>query len=1018
MYKAFISYSQTTDARLAAALQSSLHRFGKPFYRLRAMHVFRDRTGLALTPELWPAIRKAIETSEHFIFLASPAAAASPWVGEELREWLRLHDDTPAAIFIVLTQGEIVWDRDQGDFDWTRTDALPPLLGGRFEHEPFFLDLRWARDRGDLGRRNARWQDDVGTLAAGLLGSPKDALIGEDRRQWRLARRLAFSATALVLALAIAASLQYLAARRQARTALANQLSAQATDLVDDPTLSNLLAIESLRVMRSDVAERHLHRSAAQLARRVSSIRHGEKVTRVRFVPNDDLLLLSAGMDGSARVWQRSDGHEIQRRRFANAVIHSAASPDGRLLAASGYEDKIAVWRLSDGETVLEHPDQYADVAFAPAGRWLAVVGEATEIWEVSAYGTLREAGRKDWGEPSLRSPRAIAFSRDGRRLAIGGTNPDVIVAEVPNLALATRCTHNDWAVDVALNADGTLLAAAVDDNTARVWRIPGCEEVLRIDHRSGVSAVALSPDETMLATASHDGEAKVVRIADGQPVASVRHPLGIWAAEFSPDGRYLATGGSDAVARVWDLDRGMEHRRMFHEAEVHAVAFSSDGAYLATASADGTAAVWAASADDALLVVEVPALDTDLVGFGATDETLLTEDAAGAVHWIDIATARDVPAGASSAVPETAEWYWRQIAGDGIACSVKFWRKRSETDSRRLVNYPIRGPVALSADCRVLATLEYLAPEGDSDEPTGTAQVTIGIPGSPVAAIWDTRSGELVARVNHGEGTVGSTEIVDMTFSPDGRLLATASRDGTARLWSVSGGTEVARLLHEDTVARVVFSPDGSLVATGSLDRSAAVWSVPSGERLAHLPSEAFVSALAFSPDGRLVATAKGNSALTGAFSVSLDDEVVRVWDAVSGRQVALLRHRNPGRPWQSYENRVLDIAFSPDGGYLASASGDRSVRLWALSDGQMLARFDHPDAVLRVAFSSDGRLLATDTASAIRVYRWRADDLIAAVCGRLDRNLSTEEWRRYLGDAPYRATCPNIGQDGTARR
>ena len=87
-YKAFVSYSHAADGKLAPTLQTALHRFAKPWYRLRAMHVFRDKTSLAMTSELWPSIEAALEQSEHFLLLASPPAAQSEWVQKEVTWWL------------------------------------------------------------------------------------------------------------------------------------------------------------------------------------------------------------------------------------------------------------------------------------------------------------------------------------------------------------------------------------------------------------------------------------------------------------------------------------------------------------------------------------------------------------------------------------------------------------------------------------------------------------------------------------------------------------------------------------------------------------------------------------------------------------------------------------------------------------------------------------------------------------------------------------------------------------------
>ncbi len=95
-FKAFISYSHGADSLFAQALQSALHRFAKPFYRPRAIHVFRDKTELSANPALWPSIEKALRESEWLILLASAGAARSVWVQREIATWLELHQGPSA----------------------------------------------------------------------------------------------------------------------------------------------------------------------------------------------------------------------------------------------------------------------------------------------------------------------------------------------------------------------------------------------------------------------------------------------------------------------------------------------------------------------------------------------------------------------------------------------------------------------------------------------------------------------------------------------------------------------------------------------------------------------------------------------------------------------------------------------------------------------------------------------------------------------------------------------------------
>src|SRR5437762_12109613 len=84
LYDAFISYSHAKDKPIASALQSAVQRLGKPWYRRRALRVFRDDTSLSATPHMWPTIEQALSQSRYFILLASPQAAASKWVMREV----------------------------------------------------------------------------------------------------------------------------------------------------------------------------------------------------------------------------------------------------------------------------------------------------------------------------------------------------------------------------------------------------------------------------------------------------------------------------------------------------------------------------------------------------------------------------------------------------------------------------------------------------------------------------------------------------------------------------------------------------------------------------------------------------------------------------------------------------------------------------------------------------------------------------------------------------------------------
>lgn len=204
-YDAFISYSHAADGRLAPALRDGLHRLAKPLFKLRGLNVFRDQTSLSASPGLWPSIVEALSTSRYFILMASPEAAASAWVTKEVDWWCR-HRET-SKILIVLTKGELVWDRTRNDFDWDRTTALPRRLEGTLGDEPHWIDFRWVRTETDISLGHPVFRDGVGSLAAPLHGCPKDELLGEDVLRQRRVKRAAVTAFAVISLLAALAAL-------------------------------------------------------------------------------------------------------------------------------------------------------------------------------------------------------------------------------------------------------------------------------------------------------------------------------------------------------------------------------------------------------------------------------------------------------------------------------------------------------------------------------------------------------------------------------------------------------------------------------------------------------------------------------------------------------------------------------------------------------------------------------------------------------------------------------------------
>lgn len=386
-YKAFISYSHAADGKLAPALQAGLQRFTKPWYRLRAMRVFRDQTGLAVTPELWDSIARALEQSEYLVLLASPLAAASKWVQDEVAWWLE--NRTAERLLIVLTDGEIAWDEGASDFDWTRTDAFPRCLQKAYAGVPHFGDLRWVKSEIDVSLRRPRFLEEIARLTATLLHRPLDDIVGEDVAQHRTAMRMLRMAVIGLLVLTLAAlgaayvsfqakrTADQLAAERQMRLdqqqreaeeqqeaqqralnlrhreAASAELAAQAAAVLEqDPELSRLLALEAVGIAPTRAAEHALRQTLLGLVAPVVLQGHSQAVFNPQF-SSDGQRVLTGSADGTVRLWDAASGTALLTLKVCEPGTGRAEGildSDGRKVLTVVQPDSLAIGFWDEGQ--------------------------------------------------------------------------------------------------------------------------------------------------------------------------------------------------------------------------------------------------------------------------------------------------------------------------------------------------------------------------------------------------------------------------------------------------------------------------------------------------------------------------------------------------------------------------------------------------------------------------------------------------------------------------------------------
>ncbi len=233
--------------------------------------------------------------------------------------------------------------------------------------------------------------------------------------------------------------------------------------------------------------------------------------------------------------------------------------------------------------------------------------------------------------------------------------------------------------------------------------------------------------------------------------------------------------------------------------------------------------------------------------------------------------------------------------------------------------------------------------------------------------------------------------------FTPDGRTVVAGTGSGEVRTWNVSdprNPVETAVLRgHTDAVRAVAVSPDGRTLASGGDDHTVRLWQ--DGTEIASLSSTRIdVYDLTFSPDGRTLAVGSGN------------DKPVRLWNVSDPRKPS--EYPSLG----GHEDVVGSVAFSPDGRTLASGSDDRTVRLWNVGDPQHVTEIATLSgaaiAVADVAFSPDGRTLVwTMFDPTMRLLNADLGAAVAEACDSAGPRLTEDEWRRHVPDVPYTPPC-----------
>lgn len=489
---------------------------------------------------------------------------------------------------------------------------------------------------------------------------------------------------------------------------------------------------------------------------------------------------------------------------------------------------------------------------------------------------------------------------------------------------------------------------------------------VVGAGHREGINQMVYSPDSSLLASAGKDCLIVIRDAATGAWRTTLAHKAAVNCLAFARDSVKLAAGDADSNVVIWNAQSGKVilscREQTVTDAErkvgVLRVAFSADGKQLAAASA-GVLRIWDTGNAALLAKISTGLERSALLAFSSDGQQVYAGgDGEPLQSW---------QARTGAAV--------KTLALDNVPC----YALAISPDSRTVAFRTDKGPIAVW-DIATGNTLTTIAPPRALSSITFTpdSKRLLGALNMNLLVMWNADKGEILQAVDCG-GDMYVGNMVSIAASADGKTFAAATNAGVVKLWDAKTGKLVTR--RDAFQAKIVQILAGSLPGTPSAivagyeDGSLRVWDAASGKLVKTLLSpERKVFAIALAPSGSTLAVCLGYESFSHAMETQgVPYQEICYWDTQSW--TLLRKTRIIG-----YKNGVTSLAFSPDGQTLAGgadAIGFDSVRLWDVKTGEINTELTQTQILRprKVAFSKDGKLVASASEATTGVQIWKID-------------------------------------------
>lgn len=927
-YAAFISYSRK-DTPFARALEKALDNYKPPKIEglpQQRLNVFRDENDL-IGADYFKAIDGYISNSARLILVCSPRSGHSQYVNDEVKRFAEKNG--AENIIPVIIDGIPNNEVEEGKGS-EEDKAFPPALCEALTMPLAINYLKFdpTREKVDKGRHENSWY----SILALIFDISREEIEQRDKKRQHRQRRIRGAiagAVALVVITLLAwgwitefekrkveeLDRNYTQAKNFEEKA-GRVLQEQSSEGYQKAWLYTLAALEQkIDTTKSlDISRGRLNRKAISSGASIDqqawvSPRQPLGISAIAASPGKNYFA-TLGSDGKIRLWNALAGEEITNWDAASGSVSSIAlSEDGTRLACAAPKGSTLLWNLEkiDSPVIVDSLQTGAlnALAFAPGGQYLA---GAAKDGAIHLY-DIKERG---WFTGFFHN----LFSSGKTTLAAPGNSPGI--------------------QSLTFGPDGKFLFCGMSDGAFRRVNVEtGDSQPLGgnsgVSAKTGFSGISRSPGDLYLAAAANDS-ALYLWEKKGEGDFSPKPPIPLTdgvasSVAFISDAQAVIVSPEEGI-RLWDINTGKEIASTTgHKTPVNCVAYSPDGTILASGSDDGAIILW-----DAASGAEKGRLGKNLKVIEA-----LTFSADG--HWL-----------ASG-------------SKDGRVC---IWNVASGECEREVPQKLIRvWSVAFSPGDSILAIA--LDRKGNN------------------LYLWNLNS-DVVSEMPpaHQLGVNG------VAFNHTGNRLVSVSRDSTLCLWDMKSKKQIVRWRgHDDQIYGVAYSPNDTLVASAATDETARLWNI---RKIETLLGE---SDIHNGQGSKFIRRFNLSGAKSDSIEVRLIDSVIEIRDFISKNMWNIPKPPRGNSFWKlalsyrdepifykidgntielRYEREALknvlrghidevwDVAFSPNGKLLASASGDHSIRLWSVETGVELANLNgHTRDVFGVAFSPEGRHLAS---------------------------------------------------------